>query len=1028
MRVVRWCEAAERWFAAGRTAPTPSGSPTPTSGNPITDIEHKWGISLPPWLIALLSVLGAAAAIVVVMKPLVPVAKAIGHRVAKLTGRLNAEEEARAVRFRLFAKHVENQLNRLAENEEWLDDRFAELEAEIEIEGTEWLARWLRWLPVRTTKRRRVSSLTRALERSSERLIVLEGEPGAGKSVTLRHLAVLMARKAASARKPQVVPLYVNLKEFHPSSHPVTSDVVREFVLSSLKRVKDRSVEVFLEEEFDTGLSAGRWLLILDSFDEAPEILSAVDADPVILEYSGAISDFLHGVNQCRGIIASREFRGPRALRLPRFKVMPLTAKQQDDLVRRFGLGADARRRFREGMATADGSIRQLSTNPMFLSLVCSYVRDQGGFPAASHVVFEAYVRERLDRDAERIKRRFQLDAAVVRAVAERVAYAMTGTESMGLSPSRRTLQAALPYQPQLDAALDALEYIKLGRATIDDNAGPDSRQFSFSHRRFQEYFATCVVLRETAKVEPGHLLTSGRWRETAVTLLQTQPLGELHELFGVMEARLTKVVRANIGSGRPFDWGRGTLHILGILASGMASRRDEIPEPLRKQVGLVLTQAWLHGNRLDQKWAVEVVIGAPDPIADRILRLAFASESAVLQDAAYTSASRLPEPSERLMVEVRRALARVAFDGRLWRENTEITAQLRRLRDPERVLPALRTLKGGQVLGVGWALLEIQALTLFCVELTRLSTRRPNYSLDIFFGLLISVVVVMAAADVVALLKIRTHVPRGLKYLSMNSVRGPGPTLAKVICVILLNVGFLLAPAWLRTEGILACVVPVSFRIASVHTVEHGCAGFKRTLLMGPLSAVRHGWAEIWSSQRFVLADLLVAGVGATAIGGTFAAGVALFYTRLWLIPITVLGLMMAVTGMRGLVAGVRSAQNRLRARRAARSVKETKEPFTAAAVLDLMVNGVSDDFGVLLVLRTMRARAELIGDGALDLLTALAWGDREGLVPELAAWKERDSEGYRKLRRRISEAVIDQVTLIAEDVRATAAKNADA
>jgi hypothetical protein len=47
----------------------------------------------------------------------------------------NAEKRRQAMRYRRFAKHVENEINRLDLQEEWKDYRFAELEAEVEAEG-----------------------------------------------------------------------------------------------------------------------------------------------------------------------------------------------------------------------------------------------------------------------------------------------------------------------------------------------------------------------------------------------------------------------------------------------------------------------------------------------------------------------------------------------------------------------------------------------------------------------------------------------------------------------------------------------------------------------------------------------------------------------------------------------------------------------------------------------------------------------------------------------------------------------------
>src|SRR5580693_6170529 len=103
----------------------------------------------------------------------------------------------------------------------------------------------------------------------------------------------------------------------------------------------------------------------------------------------------------------------------------------------------------------------------------------------------------------------------------------MTATEGLGLSPARAELRRALSSSGSvsvtlLDKVLDALEYTKLGRSA-DDPAGTGAAHFTFGHRRFQEYFATCVVLRAPHLVSAGELLGNGRWRETAVTILQTQ-------------------------------------------------------------------------------------------------------------------------------------------------------------------------------------------------------------------------------------------------------------------------------------------------------------------------------------------------------------------------------------------------------------------------------------------------------------------------------------------------------------------------
>lgn len=65
----------------------------------------------------------------------------------------------------------------------------------------------------------------------------------------------------------------------------------------------------FVDDEFYSGLKNGTWFFLFNYFDEIPDILGAEDADKIIREYADAIYDFLHGLNACRGVVASRYFK-----------------------------------------------------------------------------------------------------------------------------------------------------------------------------------------------------------------------------------------------------------------------------------------------------------------------------------------------------------------------------------------------------------------------------------------------------------------------------------------------------------------------------------------------------------------------------------------------------------------------------------------------------------------------------------------------------------------------------------------------
>ena len=532
--------------------------------------------------------------------------------------------------------------------------------------------------------------------------MILEGEPGSGKSVALRHLAQHLARKAREVRNPKtatfLIPLYVNLKEFKPAQRPADGPVVRQFILDSLNRINDRDVEAFLEDEFDRGLREGTWLLLLDSFDEIPDVLSSTESDTAVEEYALAVRDFLAGMKQCRAIIASREFRGPKALfRVPRFQIQALSMRQQRDLVQRSGLKPSGQGIVYSGLAEADTELRQMARNPMFLSLVCEYVRRVSQFPPNCNAAYESYINQRLARDEARIRGRFGVGAALVRTVAEWAAYSMAAVTGLGLTPARRELRAELAASgnfsdAEVDRVLDALEYTKLGRSP-DDPADGTERCFTFAHRRFQEYFATQVVLREPERISVNELLTNGRWRETAVTILQTQSADILAPMLEEAE-RLLAPMAADVASsprGALFAWPLGCRHLLELLDAGLGRVPGGLPAALRERAGKLLRTTWERGRRHNRKTAVSLALIADRDTTIWLIEQAFASGSVMLGGEAYRCVSRLGEPPRSLYQGVRRVLLQMASSRRLREERLTLTAQINRLPEP---LPLLRVLR----------------------------------------------------------------------------------------------------------------------------------------------------------------------------------------------------------------------------------------------------------------------------------------------------------------------------------------------
>ncbi len=162
----------------------------------------------------------------------------------------NSDEKKRSEDRRRFARHVGREIERLNDLEVWSDYRFAELEAEVEVEGRHRRWAWLPGLNLSHEGLRHEKSLSRALRLSQERLILLEGDPGSGKSVALRHIALELAGRAQRSRSTRnLVPLYINLKQLkRRRSLPIDRNLIEEYVLQTLNRANDRDIEQFLPE------------------------------------------------------------------------------------------------------------------------------------------------------------------------------------------------------------------------------------------------------------------------------------------------------------------------------------------------------------------------------------------------------------------------------------------------------------------------------------------------------------------------------------------------------------------------------------------------------------------------------------------------------------------------------------------------------------------------------------------------------------------------------------------------------------
>lgn len=688
-----------------------------------TILENIFGNNIPPWIINTFNWFLLVSLVLVALWGLLSLVNKIKELWTQNFWPLfyNHDEKQRSTYRKYFAEHIENEIIRIGRQEDWKDHRFAELEAEVEIEGKQKTWSWIPFVHKSTIELQREHSLSKALAKSRERLILVEGEPGSGKSVALRYITRKLSQKAKIYKNNKsVIPLYINLKDLHRHNNVlIDRNLIETFILSTLRRIKDRDIDAFLENEFHKGLEEGTWLFLFDSFDEIPEILSSTESDNLVKLYGNAIDDFLHGMNRCRGIVASRQFHGPAYLKWPHFTVLALTLNRQHQLIQKYNLKRDVENRFIGQLALSNEEIQIMARNPLFLSLLCEHIKNGYPFPKDAHSIFETYISNRIKHDKDRIIHKFQVEETEIKTATENIAYCMTIDRSLGLSAPHASLKKSYSrYFPKsqidLDPILDALVYMKLAREDISLHLSED-QNFTFAHRRFQEYFTTCFVIHNPERVSPKLLLTDAQWRETTVTLCQTQPLNQLQSLVKHMtkslkiscinitklqnelnEQSLKKQVSQQVNIDficESFPIFTQSLHILKIIQEGFFNRFEELPKNTRKYVGEIVLATTKLAAQPDRKLALEVSGASPEPVKTYIVTEAFKSQSVSLRSSAYQQISQLQVISSSIEQGIKEALLNL-WGARLLQKNKHQTrAHLMRLSQPQKFLSMINAL-----------------------------------------------------------------------------------------------------------------------------------------------------------------------------------------------------------------------------------------------------------------------------------------------------------------------------------------------
>lgn len=513
-----------------------------------------------------------------------------------------------------FCAVLEADLSYLAKAENWNDQYFTDLEAEVETEGGYYASALDKLRKKKSFGLRKERSLIHAITTSTERAMQLVGEPGSGKSVALRHLAKQFAERGRKSNdKNSVVPLYINLREIElANKEDVNADSIREFILDNIRR-GDSDTSAFVRDNWQDYCARGIWLFLFDSFDEIPAVLHAETGSNVIKKYSQALRQFLEGMGECKGILASREFKGPEALPWKKLRILPLTGEKQDELIGNSFLNQENMSMVRQHLAKSHSSI---GSTPLFLTLLCRYVRDECKPPNNDHDILFKHIERLSRREPDYLFRKYNLNPAELIAGAERLARLFAEDDDLSLAPSLDQIRSKLPVieipGDSLENLISALVDSKIGRADVP-NASIGDRRFAFAHRRYQEALFVRYLTTHPEAISPFKLLTENRWREYTVTLLQTREYEEFSHLLGHASFILSECANQNnfnLCGQSPlptslgyYDWSDETpIQLLSLLQEGLAHRLQDVPYSLTSAVSNFLKPRWENGDSFDRQ------------------------------------------------------------------------------------------------------------------------------------------------------------------------------------------------------------------------------------------------------------------------------------------------------------------------------------------------------------------------------------------------------------------------------------------
>lgn len=338
--------------------------------------------------------------------------------------------------------------------------------------------------------------------------LVLLGDPGTGKTMTLQETAHKLAGNELKRAFPNIV-IYVRLGEFLVEQTHIGPRDVLDYV--------KKSAIPEIQPYFDDLRRTGRLIILFDGMDEMSRHRYNEYTEALSL-FAGENRGLIKTLFTCRITDFSPKFIHQRLVLLP-FNLSQITGYLKAYLPsstviiegKEWNIKNLAKR-------LSEGNLPVEATNPFVLWLLSFHIQQKGSWPRSRVELLHFFNEENYKRKAEGLledELPFQPITDTFQ-VWSRLAYLITSL-NRGAAVQIKRLQNEPNFQMD-----NLFEYIRIGKrcGVLEESKDEGAKQIRFQHHRFQEFFTAYYIHHEKPKIDWLDKMDAPRWQETMLNLI----------------------------------------------------------------------------------------------------------------------------------------------------------------------------------------------------------------------------------------------------------------------------------------------------------------------------------------------------------------------------------------------------------------------------------------------------------------------------------------------------------------------------